>query len=1010
MPIKNSTKTSDKKIIETKINNNVSVADNMLLPGEITNVSVKGAKEHNLKNVSIDIPRDKITVITGLSGSGKSSLAFDTLYAEGQRRYVECLSPYARQYLGMMKKPDVDLIEGLSPAISIEQKTLGHNPRSTVGTVTEIYDYLRLLFAKIGTRYCINCDIPVIQKTTDQITDEIEKKFKNLKVQILSPLVVARKGHYRELFETLQKQGFTKVRIDGEIVDLESGLQVSRYKTHNIEVIIDRIFVDDNSTIRLRQAIENACKKGDGSMMLLSEDRLLGEDNWEENLYSTKYSCPKCDTSYENLAPNLFSFNSPFGACTECDGLGEIYYIDEDLLIPDKSKSIIDGGISIFDKERDKFLISLLEGFAKELKIDLNKPFIELTDKEKSLILDGDKTVQFKYVVNLKNGKSIENSKFRYEGLLNYYETTYNSDINSTVKKKIESVMSPQRCHECDGSRLKKESIYVKIIKNTISEIVNLNIKDAYDLFKELPSNISEREYKICFLIIQEIYNRLEFLINVGLHYLNIGRAAKTLSGGEAQRIRLASQIGSKLVGVTYVLDEPSIGLHQHDNFRLIKSLQDLRDLGNTLIVVEHDKAMIEYSDFFVDMGPGAGVRGGEVVLACTPSELMEYSKSKSNENLSEKSGEKHKNKNSKFYKDIEKSTTAKYLLGTKKIEYKTERRNGNGLFIRLNNAKGNNLKNVNLELPLGKLICITGMSGSGKSTLINDTLYPILSNHFNNSKLKIMPFDSIEGLENIDKIIEIDQSPIGRTPRSNPSTYTGLFTHIRDFFAMMPESKLKGYGPGRFSFNVKDGRCEECQGAGIRKIEMNFLPEVYVNCDSCDGARYNKETLSVHYKGKSISDVLNMTVETALEFFKDIPKIQEKINALYEVGLGYITLGQQSPTLSGGEAQRVKLATELSKRSTGKTLYLSDEPTTGLHFEDINLLQKLIDRLVDKGNTVVIIEHNLDVVKCADWVIDMGPEGGKFGGEIIAQGTPEEVVKNKYSLTGKYLIEELKN
>ncbi len=1022
MPNKNSSKNTDNytdntyKNIEENIEN-VSISNYteiVLMPGEITNVSVKGAREHNLKNVSIDIPRDKITVITGLSGSGKSSLAFDTLYAEGQRRYVECLSPFARQYLGMMKKPDVDLIEGLSPAISIEQKTLGHNPRSTVGTVTEIYDYLRLLFAKIGVRYCINCDIPVIQKSTDQITEEIENKFHNHKIQILAPLVVSRKGHYRELFETLLKQGFTKVRIDGEITELEEGLQVSRYKSHNIEVIIDRIFIDDDSTIRLRAAVENSVKKGDGSMMLLAEDRVLGEDNWNEFLYSTKYSCPKCDTSYENLAPNLFSFNSPFGACTHCDGLGEIFYIDEDLLIPDKSKSILDGGVSIFDKERDKFILSLLEGFAKELKIDLSKPFSELTNKEKSLVLDGDTTVQFKYVVNLKNGKSIENSKFKYEGLLNYYETTYNSDINSTVKKKIENVMSPQVCHNCNGSRLKQESIFVKINDNTLAEIVNLNIKDAFELFKELPTKLNDRDLKIGFLIVQEIENRLEFLINVGLHYLNIGRAAKTLSGGEAQRIRLASQIGSKLVGVTYVLDEPSIGLHQHDNFRLIRSLQDLRDLGNTLIVVEHDKAMIEYSDFFVDMGPGAGVKGGEVVLACTPSELLEYknfkantkSNSKTNPNPIENS--KSKNNNIKFYKDIENSTTAKYLLGTKRIEYKSERRTGNGNSIKLNNATGNNLKNVNLELPLGKLVCVTGMSGSGKSTLINDTLYPILSNYFNKSKLKVMPYETIEGLEFIDKIIEIDQSPIGRTPRSNPSTYTGLFTHIRDFFAMMPESKLKGYGPGRFSFNVKDGRCEECQGAGIKKIEMNFLPEVYVNCDSCDGARYNKETLTVHYKGKSISDVLNMTVETALDFFKDIPKIQEKINALHEVGLGYITLGQQSPTLSGGEAQRVKLATELSKRSTGKTLYLLDEPTTGLHFEDINLLQILIDKLVDKGNTVVIIEHNLDVVKCADWVIDMGPEGGKYGGEIIAQGKPEDIVKNKFSLTGKYLVEEL--
>lgn len=1033
-----------KNTIESNINSNSILIENTngnetaySLPGELLNVRVVGAREHNLKNVSVEIPRDKITVITGLSGSGKSSLAFDTLYAEGQRRYVECLSPYARQFLGMMQKPDVDLIEGLSPAISIEQKTLGHNPRSTVGTVTEIYDYLRLLFSKIGIRYCINCDIPVIQKNTDQITNEIETKYKNKKIQILAPLVVARKGHYRELFETLRKQGFTKVRIDGKIVELEYGMQVSRYQTHNIEVIVDRMFLgteatqllsEVDTTQRLRTAVENACKKGEGAMMLLAEDSTLGEDLWIESLYSTKYSCPKCDTSYENLAPNLFSFNSPFGACPECNGLGEIYYIDEDLLIPDKTLSINKGAILLRDKDSEKHFYNTLEFFAKSLGIDLDKPFVELTDREKSLILDGDTSVEFNYEINLKSGKSVSNKNFRYEGLLNYYTKLYASDINATQKKRIENVMSPKVCHSCKGSRLKTESIYVKILDINLEKIINSNISDVHNLFKDLAEKLTERDYKIGYLIIQEITNRLEFLINVGLHYLNLGRAAKTLSGGEAQRIRLASQIGSKLVGVTYVLDEPSIGLHQHDNYRLIKSLQDLRDLGNTLIVVEHDKAMIENADHFIDMGPGAGVKGGEVVLSCPPSFLLNQVDKIKNDlntiNTTNASTKKISTKNSKKEEkilnksshnnsldiDLEKSVTAKYILGTKNIEYRNERRVGNGNSIKLYNATGNNLKNVDLELPLGKLICVTGMSGSGKSTLINDTLYPILSNHFNNSKLKVMPYDRIEGLEFIDKIIEIDQSPIGRTPRSNPSTYTGLFTHIRDFFALLPDSKLKGYGPGRFSFNVKDGRCEECQGAGIKKIEMNFLPEVYVNCDSCNGQRYNRETLTVHFKGMSISDVLNMTVDTAMEFFKDIPKIYEKVKAIHDVGLGYITLGQQSPTLSGGEAQRVKLATELSKRSTGKTLYLLDEPTTGLHFEDINLLQNLIDKLVDKGNTVVIIEHNLDVIKCADWVIDMGPEGGKYGGEIVAQGTPEEVVKNQFSLTGKYLKDELKN
>jgi len=984
-----------------------------LLPGEITSVTVKGAKEHNLKNIFVEIPRDKITVITGLSGSGKSSLAFDTIYAEGQRRYVEGLSPYAKQFLGMMKKPEVDSIEGLSPAISIEQKTLGQNPRSTVGTVTEIYDYLRLLYSKIGVRYCIECNLPVIQKTTDEITNEIFNKYENLKVQILAPLVVARKGHYRELFETLTKQGFTKVRIDGEITELENGLQVSRYKTHDIEVIIDRLVVDNESLIRMRTAIESACKKGDGAMILLSEKTNSKKEAWDISIFSTKYSCPKCDKAYENLAPNLFSFNSPYGACSNCNGLGETYYIDEDLLIPDKSKSVIDGGIIIFSPERDKYLINSLKGYAKHLGIDLNLPFESFPKHIQDNLLLGDKNTKFDLSISLKSGNSVSTKTSKFDGIISYYENIY-SQGNSISKNKIESVMSNTKCEDCSGSRLKQESIFVRINNYSLVDITTKNIKESFDIFNILPNLISNRDLLISNLIFKEIQNRLEFLIDVGLHYLSLSRSARTLSGGESQRIRLASQIGSKLVGITYVLDEPSIGLHQHDNFRLIKSLQNLRDLGNTLIVVEHDKAMIEHADHFIDMGPGAGVLGGEIVLACNPNDIKKMvesslDKTENKTNTKSKSKSKSKSKTINSTLNLEKSITAKYLTGERRIEYKSIRREGNGKFLKLFNANGNNLKNVDLVLPLGKLICVSGMSGSGKSTLINDTLYPILSNHFYHSKRRILPFDRVEGLENIDKIIEIDQSPIGKTPRSNPSTYTGLFTLIRDFFAMMSESKLKGFKAGRFSFNVKGGRCEECQGAGLKKIEMNFLPDVYVNCDVCNGQRYNRETLTVHYKGKSISDVLNMTVSTALEFFKDIPKINEKISAINDVGLGYITLGQQSPTLSGGEAQRVKLATELSKRSTGKTLYLLDEPTTGLHFEDINVLQKLLDKLVDKGNTVVIIEHNLDVIKCADWVIDMGPEGGGEGGEIVAFGTPEEIVKNPRSLTGKYLIEELK-
>lgn len=958
-----------------------------LLPGQLTSISVKGARQHNLKNISVEIPRDKITVITGLSGSGKSSLAFDTIYAEGQRRYVDCLSPYARQFLSMMQKPDVDSIEGLSPAISIEQKTLGHNPRSTIGTVTEIYNYLRLFFAKIGIRYCTECDVEVIQKTTDQITAEISTNFINKRIQILAPLVVARTGHYRELFETLRKQGYTKVRIDGVIHELTPGLQTNRYNKHNIEVVIDRLYLDDDSLIRLRNSVEKSCERTDGVILLLIEDGLKGSEVWTEVLFNTKYSCPKCGKSFENLAPNIFSFNSTYGACPTCSGIGETYFVDEDLLIPDKNLSITNKAVCIQEKE-DSRIFHILDFFAEKVGIDLNLPYKDLTAEQQNLILLGDKQVTFDTKVNLTKS-SINSKSFKYTGLLSYYTDLYNSpSSNSTTKKRVEKVMSPEVCIDCGGSRLKKDSLSVRVHNYNINDIVNSDIKDVYDIFNKIKSNLTPKEHKISIIIIKEILNRLEFLINVGLHYLTLGRSARTLSGGESQRIRLASQIGAKLVGVTYVLDEPSIGLHQHDNYRLIKSLQDLRDLGNTLIVVEHDKAMIEYSDYLIDVGPGAGVNGGQIILACQPNQITTNS---TIENF-----------------ELDKSITSKYLLGKSKIEYTKNRRQGNGKYIKLYKASGNNLKDVDLSLPLGKLVCITGMSGSGKSTLINDTLYPLLSNHLTTSKFKVLPYGSIEGIENIDKIIEIDQSPIGRTPRSNPATYTDLFTHIRNFYAMLPDAKLKGFAVGRFSFNTSGGRCEECKGAGMVKIEMNFMPEVFVTCNTCNGKRYNKETLTVHFKGKSIADVLDMNVATALDFFKDIPNISRKLETLYNVGLGYIKLGQQSPTLSGGEAQRVKLATELSKRSTGKTLYLLDEPTTGLHFDDINLLQKLLDKLVDKGNTVVIIEHNLDVIKCADWVIDIGPEGGKQGGEIVATGTPEEIVKNERSLTGKYLADEL--
>lgn len=957
----------------------INIIKNDNMNNEIEKIIVHGAREHNLKNVNLEIPRDKLVVITGLSGSGKSTLAFDTLYSEGQRRYVECLSAYARQFLGMMKKPDVDRIEGLSPAISIEQKSLSKNPRSTVGTVTEIYDYLRLLYAKIGTQFCTDCHVPVVKQSTDQITDEILARNNGKKIQILAPIVRGRKGHYKELFETLLKNGFTRVRIDGEIELLKSGMHLERYKIHNIELVIDRCKAEESQQHRIAESIELAANRGEGSLMLLIEDGF----GWNEKFYSTTYSCPDCGKSYESLAPNMFSFNSPYGACTNCEGLGYKKDFTIELAITDKDKSIWKGAVDAIGKRKDTWLWKQLIAVAKQENIDLNKPAHELNESELLILFNGNNSdIDLSYAFS--DSKTM-NYKQKFIGIFPTLTHQYENSPSSSVRRKLEKYMSSSVCPECNGGRLKKANLSVFINERNIHQVSDLDIEGALEYFANLSDILSERQMKIADLILKEIKSRLEFLVNVGLPYLSISRSVRTLSGGESQRIRLASQIGSKLVGIMYVLDEPSIGLHQHDNDKLIESLKGLRDLGNTVIVVEHDRAMIEQSDYLVDIGPGAGVHGGEIII----------------------SDDSH-NINSLTDKIIDASWTAKYLTNKLKIEYPEVRRNGKQESLVLKGASGNNLQNLTLKLPLGRMICITGKSGSGKSSLINDTLYPILSRHFFNSTKIPLAYESISGLENIDKVIEIDQAPIGRTPRSNPATYTGIFTHIRDFFALLPESRIRGYKPGRFSFNVADGRCEDCEGAGIKKIEMNFLPEVYVECDTCGGKRYNKETLTIKYKSKTISDVLDMTIDEATEFFADIPKIRRKLNTLIDVGLTYIKLGQQAPTLSGGEAQRVKLATELSKKSTGKTLYLLDEPTTGLHFEDIRILLKLLAKLTDKGNTVVVIEHNLDVIKCADWIVDLGPEGGSKGGRIVAEGTPEKVARSRNSLTAKYLKDEL--
>jgi len=933
-------------------------------------IVVRGAREHNLKNINVEIPRNQLTVITGLSGSGKSSLAFDTIYAEGQRRYIETFSAYARSFLGNMERPDVDEITGLSPVISIEQKTTNKNPRSTVGTVTEIYDFLRLLFARAGEAFSYNTGEKMVKYTDEQIINLIVEKFSGKRTMILAPVVRGRKGHYRELFEQIRKKGFLYSRVDGEICEMSHGYKVDRYKNHNIEVVIDKLVVDENDRKRLRDSVDIAMKHGQGIIMIL--DQATGDTRF----FSRHLMCPTTGISYNDPAPHSFSFNSPQGACQKCNGLGEITEIDFEKLVPDPKLSIAKGGIAPLGPQKNTMIFWQIEALADKYGFTMKTPVGEIAEDSLNAILFGTgERIQLK---NSPLGSSID-YMMTYEGIVKYILNQKSDNPSKTAQKWADQFHKSMVCPECQGQRLQKEPLHFKIDGKNISELAQLDVCELSDFFDGIEPRLSSRQLQIATEVIKEIRTRLRFLIDVGLTYLSLDRAAGTLSGGESQRIRLATQIGSQLVNVLYILDEPSIGLHHRDNLRLIHSLQQLRDTGNSVVVVEHDRDMMLQADYLIDMGPLAGIHGGEVVSAGLPSEVLKSD-----------------------------SLTAQYLTGKKKIEVPATRRPGNGKFLTIKGASGNNLKNIDVEFPLGKFICVTGVSGSGKSTLINETLQPILSQYFYKSLLDPLAYSSIEGIDNIDKVVQVDQSPIGRTPRSNPVTYTGVFTDIRNLFVLLPEAKIRGYKPGRFSFNVKGGRCEECQGAGMKVIEMNFLPDVYVHCDKCNGKRYNRETLEVRFKGKSISDVLDMTINQGVEFFESIPAIVHRLRTIQEVGLGYITLGQASTTLSGGESQRVKLATELSKRDTGMTLYILDEPTTGLHFEDIRVLLEVLNKLVDKGNTVIVIEHNMEVIKVADYIIDIGPEGGKDGGQLLCSGSPEAVIKMNKSYTAKYLKEEM--
>ncbi|NNK83554.1 MAG: excinuclease ABC subunit UvrA [Flavobacteriaceae bacterium] len=936
------------------------------------NIEVKGARVHNLKNIDVTIPREKLVVITGLSGSGKSSLAFDTIYAEGQRRYIETFSSYARQFLGSLERPDVDKIDGLSPVIAIEQKTTSKSPRSTVGTITEIYDFLRLLYSRASDAYSFNTGEKMVSYTDKQIKALIINSFNNKRINILAPIIKSRKGHYRELFEQIAKQGFVKVRTDGEIRDLVKSMKLDRYKTHDIEIVIDRLKIDsskDNEK-RLMESINTAMYHGDNVLMVIDNDTN------EVRYFSRNLMCPSTGISYPNPEPNNFSFNSPKGACKTCNGIGSLYKVNEKKIIPDSSISIKNGGLAPQGPQKKSWIFKQLELIAQRFKFELNDPIKKIPKAALEMILYGGND---KFSIESKTLGVTRNYNIDFEGIANFIESQYHNSDSSSIKRWAKSYMDKVICPECEGTRLKKESLFFKINNKSISDLASLDIIDLANWFKDLDDFLTEKQKIIAREVLKEIKTRIQFLLDVGLDYLALNRSSKSLSGGEAQRIRLATQIGSQLVGVLYILDEPSIGLHQRDNQKLINSLLSLRDIGNSIIVVEHDKEMIERADHVIDIGPKAGHHGGEIISEGAPKELLKHH-----------------------------TLTSDYLNGTLEIEVPKKRRKGNGKTIKLLGCTGNNLKNVNVSFPLGKMIGVTGVSGSGKSTLINETLYPILNNHYFNGVKTPMPYKKIQGLEHIDKVIDINQSPIGRTPRSNPATYTGVFSEIRSLFAKIPEAMIRGYKPGRFSFNVAGGRCETCKGGGLRVIEMNFLPDVYVECEICQGKRFNRETLEIRYKGKSISDVLNMTIEDAVVFFEHIPKIYRKLKTIEDVGLGYITLGQQSTTLSGGEAQRIKLATELSKKDTGNTFYILDEPTTGLHFEDIRVLMEVLNKLVNKGNTVLIIEHNLDVIKTVDYIIDIGYEGGKGGGDIVATGSPEELIKDKKSYTAQFLIKEL--